>query len=173
MQTDAHEQGISARADLVTAVVLVALGLFLFYESYTMPRLEARRIQPMTYPGLVPMALSAALTGLGLMLGIRAWKIRAPGGWTALLNLFGSMQAARVMAAVLLVLVYTLGLMGRMPFWAASMSFITVFILTMEVLLTDRPQPFLRSLFWALATALICGGGIYYLFARIFLVRLP
>lgn len=175
MQIDAgeREQGIAARADLITAIVLVAVGLFLFYESFTMPRLEARRIQPFTFPGLVPMLLSAVLTGLGVMLGIRAWKIKAPGGWTALLSLFGSMQAARVTAAAFLVLVFTLGLIGRIPFWAASMLFIFTYIITMEVVLTNEPVRLGRSAFWALVTAIVCGGGIYYLFASIFLVRLP
>jgi hypothetical protein len=41
------------------------------------------------------------------------------------------------------------------------------------VFVTDEPNPLLRTMFWAAATALVCGGGIYLLFAQIFLVRLP
>lgn len=173
MQTEEDEQGMRARADLVTAIVLVAIGLFLFYVSYTMPRLEARKVHPSTIPGLVPMALSFALTCLGAMLGIRSWRVRAPNGWRDLLKVFGSMAAARVLAAMILVFIFTLGLVGWLPFWAASMLFIFAMIMTMETLLTNDPLPFVRSALWALATAVVCGGAIYYLFAEIFLVRLP
>jgi len=173
MRTETGEQGVRARADLITAIVLVAVGLFVFYHSYNMPRLEARRVHPSTIPGLVPMLLGLALVMLGGLLGWRAWRIEAPGGWRGLIGLFGTMAAARVFAAILLVLVFTLGLMGWLPFWAASIIFIGAFTLTFEVLLSDAPLPFGRSLFWASATAIVCGGGIYYLFAEIFLVRLP
>lgn len=173
MQTDEGEQGWRARADLVTAFVLVVFGLLIFYESYSMPRLEERNVHPLTVPGLVPMALGLVLSALGGLLGVRSWRIKAPGGWSELLGLFGSMEAARVVAAAFLVLVFTLGLVGWLPFWAASMIFIFALILTMETLLTDQPIPFARSAFWALATAIVCGGAIYYLFAEIFLVRLP
>lgn len=166
-------QGMRARADLVTAIVLIAVGLFLFYESYSMPRMEARNIHPLTIPGLVPMALSLALAALGALLAYRSWRIKAPHGWSELFALFGSMQAARVAAGMALVLIFVLGLIGHMPFWAASMIFIAVTVLVMEVVLTREPVPLMRSLFWALATAVVCGGGIYYLFAVIFLVRLP
>lgn len=173
MQTESDEQSVRARADLLTAIVLVAFGLFLFYESFSMPRLEARRVHPSTIPGLVPMLLSAVLTGLGVLLGIRSWRIEAPGGWRGLMRVVTSMQAARVLAATFLVLVFALGLVGWLPFWAASIIFIFTFVLTMEILLSDQPVPLARSVFWGLVTAVVCGGGIYYLFAEIFLVRLP
>lgn len=166
-------QGMRARADLLTSIVLIVVGLFLFYESYSMPRLEARNIHPLTIPGLVPMILSFALTLLGVLLAYRSWRIHAPNGWSELFALLGSMQAARVAAGMGLVLIFVFGLIGNMPFWAASMIFIVAMVLTMEVVLTREPVPFVRSVFWAVATAVVCGGGIYYLFAVIFLVRLP
>ena len=55
------EDATRARADLITAIVLLALGLAVFYFSWTMDRLEVRRISPATIPGLVPMILGAAL----------------------------------------------------------------------------------------------------------------
>jgi len=39
MPTEADEQAIRARADLLSAFVLVGLGLTIFYLSWTMPRL--------------------------------------------------------------------------------------------------------------------------------------
>ncbi|MHB2267088.1 tripartite tricarboxylate transporter TctB family protein [Aliihoeflea sp. PC F10.4] len=173
MQTEAHERAIRAKADLLAGIVLTLLGLYVFYEAYNMPRLEMRRIHPATIPGLVPMILGAGLSLLGAMLARRAWRMDAPDGWRGLAALFGTLVAARVMAGVLLVLLFTFGLIGWLPFWAASMIFIAAFILTFERLLTDAPVPAATSFFWAAVTAIVCGGGIYYLFSAVFLVRLP
>lgn len=173
MQTDEEEQGARARADFLIALVLVALGLAVFYLSYAMPRLEARRIHPATIPGLVPMVLGVALVALSGMLAWRSSRILAPGGWRALWRVLGSMVALRVVAAMALVLVLTIFLIGRLPFWAASMLFIFVFVVTFEVFLSDKPQSLGRSALWASFTAVVFGGGIYLVFTKIFLVRLP
>ncbi|MFN4211974.1 MAG: hypothetical protein ACK4G5_15505, partial [Devosia sp.] len=66
---DSTDLAIRARADLITAVVLIALGLLVTYLSWTMPRLEARRIHPATIPGLVPIMLGVLLTLCGGLLG--------------------------------------------------------------------------------------------------------
>lgn len=173
MQTDEEGQGGRALADLLIALVLVALGLAVFYFSYTMPRLEARRIHPSTIPGLVPMMLGAGLT---LLAGLLAWKSSrelVPGGWRELLNALASMAALRAAAAMVLVLLFTLVLVGWLPFWAASMTLIFVFVVAFEVFLADTPQPLGHSALWALAIAVVFGGGIYLIFTKIFLVRLP
>lgn len=39
MPTEHGERAIRARADLITAFVLVALGLVIFYLSWTMPQI--------------------------------------------------------------------------------------------------------------------------------------
>lgn len=173
MQTEQQESAARVKADIVGAIILVLFGLFIFYESYTMPRLEARGIHPASIPGLVPMLLGAALAFMGALLGIRSWRITAPGGWKALAGLFVTLTAARVVAALVLILGFTLVLVGWLPFWAATMIFIAIFVLTFELLLTDTVVPWKFSIFWALVTAVVCGSAIYYLFAIVFLVRLP
>lgn len=173
MQIDEEGQGGRALADLMIALVLVALGLAVFYLSYTMPRLEARRIHPSTIPGLVPIMLGAGLVVLSGLLAWRSSRILAPGGWRELLRALSSLVALRVLAAMALVLVFTLVLIGWLPFWAASMVFIFAFVLTFEVFLSDAPQPLARSTFWAGLTAVAFGGGIYLIFSKMFLVRLP
>lgn len=172
-QTDAGENALRARADLLTAIVLVALGVAVFYLSWTMPRLEARRINPSTIPGLVPIALSIALTILGALLAWRSWRIEAPGGWQGLAAALTGAAARRVWVVLALALIHTLVLVGWLPFWAAGMLFIFSFILVFELWLTHGPVTPLRSLLWATAIAVIGGGGIYLVFERIFLVRLP
>lgn len=172
-QPDPGDRAIRARADLITAVVLVGLGLVVTYLSWTMPRLEVRRIHPATIPGLVPIILGVMLTLCGGLLWLRSWRLEAQGGWRGLAVLFTTQQVRRVLAVLALALVYTLVLVGWLPFWAASMIFIFGFIVLFEVYLTDTPIPLWRSVLWALAIAIAGGGGIYLAFARIFLVRLP
>ena len=171
--TETNDQAIRARADLLTSIVLVALGLAIFYFSWTMPRLENRHVHPATIPGLVPMFLSAALTLCGLLLLWRSVRIEAYGGWRGLAALFTTRQALRVLVILGLALVHTLVLVGWLPFWAAAMLFIFAFIMVFETWLADAPSNPLTSAIWGVAIAVIGGGSIYYVFERIFLVRLP
>ena len=70
------------RADLLTAIVFIVLAAAMLYGSWTMDRLEVRRIHPFTAPGVVPGLLSAALLLCGIVLAIRSLRLPAPGGWT-------------------------------------------------------------------------------------------
>jgi hypothetical protein len=173
MDMEPGERAIRARADLLTALVLVGLGLLVFYLSWTMPRLEARHIHPATIPGLVPMLLGAALTLCGALLAVHSLRIEGRGGWQGLARLFAGREAMRVGAVLALALLHTLVLVGRLPFWAASMLFIFAFIVLFEVYVTDKPTRLPSSVLWGLAIAIVAGGGIFYVFERIFLVRLP
>jgi hypothetical protein len=173
MDMEPEERAVRARADLLTAIVLVALGLLVFYLSWTMPRLEARRIHPATIPGLVPMLLGGALTICGALLGLHAWRVKAPGGWRALGGIFLTSQAKRAATVLALALIYTLVLVGWLPFWAASMLFVFSFIFLFEVVETEVRANVLRTILWGLAIAIVAGAGISYVFERIFLVRLP
>ena len=171
--TEAGERAIRARADLITSIALVALGLTIFYLSWTMPRLEARHIHPATIPGLVPLILSVGLTLCGALLGLRSWGIKAEGGWRGLAAVFTTRQALRVLVILALALFHTLVLVGWLPFWAAAMLFIFAFIMIFEPWLADGPITPLSSLVWAIVIAVLGGGGIFFVFERIFLVRLP
>ena len=167
------ERAVRARADLLTAVLLTVFGLVIVYFSWTMPRLEARHIHPATIPGLVPLFLGIALTLCGALLFLRSRRLEEIGSWADLGRVLISREARRVGAVLGLALIYTLVLVGFLPFWAASMLFIFAFIVTFEVFLTDEPIRLLRSALWAAAIAIVAGGGIYFVFERIFLVRLP
>jgi hypothetical protein len=167
------DRAVRARADLITALVLVAVGLAVIYLSWTMPRLEARRIHPATIPGLVPFILGSALVLTSGLLAVRSWRADAGGGWQGLARILVGPEARRALVALALMLIYALLMVGKMPFAVASAIFIFVFTFTFEVVLT-RPAPnVLRSALWALGIALVAGFGIAYVFEEIFLVRLP
>ncbi len=170
---DPVEAGARARADLVTALVLIALGLAFTYGSWTMDRLEVRRISPATAPGVVPFFLGLALTLCGTLLAVRSARLSRPGSGAALMRILLSWASVRVATVLALAFAFTLGLVGWLPFWLASSVFMFTFILLFETVLADAPTPLPRALFWAVAVAAVAGLGISYVFGQIFLVRLP
>lgn len=161
------------RADLLTAIVLIALGLVVTYFSWTMDRLEIRRIHPSTIPGLVPLILGVVLTFCGALLALRSARLDSKAGGAALLRVLTSWQVVRVLSVLGMALFYTLVLVGRMPFWLATSLFIFTFITLFETVLADSPKSLPKTLIWAVVVALGAGIGIHYVFGQIFLVRLP
>lgn len=170
---DQSPDSASIRADLIAALVFIALGLVVTYFSWTMDRLEVRRIHPSTIPGLVPLILGIALTLCGSLLAIRSARLDIRGGGAALVRALVSWQAVRVFGVLGLALAYTLVLVGRMPFWLASSLFVFSFIILFETVLADHPGSPVRTLIWAVLVALGAGLGVQYVFGEIFLVRLP
>jgi hypothetical protein len=162
-----------ARADLVMAVFLIVLGVAIFYGAWTMPRLEIRRIHPLTVPGLVPGMLAVALTICGVILGVRATRTRAPGDWAEFAATLRGREAMRALVAAALGFGYALGLIGRMPFWAATGIFVFAFILIFEVWLAEPKRRLLASAPWALGLAVVASVAVTLVFERAFLVRLP
>jgi hypothetical protein len=167
------ERAWRARADLLAAAVFVVLGILVTYGSWIMPRLENRRINPATVPGLVPGMLGVALTVCGLLLLLKAIRSDAPRGWRALWQLFPTLAGARIAAMLVTTLTFTLVLVGWLPFWAATAMFVFAFIVVFELWLTAEPAPWRSTLLWAATIALGSAVGIYVVFERIFLVRLP
>jgi putative tricarboxylic transport membrane protein len=161
-------------ADLVAGLVFVALGLAVLYGSWTMPRLEERGIHPLTVPGLVPGLLALALLLCGGLLAAGAWRAGNLGpGLAALLALAGGPAARRVAVALGLILAYTLGLVGWLPFWLSTALFVFAFVVSFEVWLTPATPPLGRTLAWAAGVALVTGVTVVLVFERGFLVRLP
>lgn len=161
------------RADLITGLVLTALGSAIAYLSWAMPRLEMRGVHPATVPGLVPGLLGLALALCGVLLGIRAYRQGCSEGWHDFFATFHTAEAGRFFVVAALALVYSLVLVGFLPFWLASTAFVFAFILVFEAWLSLAPRPVLRSAFWALVQAVIVGFTVTLVFQYGFLVRLP
>jgi hypothetical protein len=169
---DTAQPGMT-KADLLAGLFFILLGLAIFYGSWTMDRLEVRRIHPLTVPGLVPGMLSVALTICGFIMAFRSLRTPAPGGWQQLSGAVLSGAAGRAGVVMLLALIYTLGLVGTLPFWAATGIFVFAFILCFECWLAVPRQPLLKSLPWALGLAVATAIAVTLVFERLFLVRLP
>lgn len=164
-----------AIADLVTGLVLLALGLATTVESYRMPRLEERSIDPWTVPGLVPGFLGVIIAVLGLALALRSL---AAGGLTAPSHTgidVAEVRAGRFRFFLCLVLciVYAVGLVGRVPFWLATGLFVFVFIAAFEWNSCDDSRARTVKLVIAAVIAAAAATIVPFVFETLFLVRLP
>jgi hypothetical protein len=157
------------RADFLTGLAFALLGLAVVWASLEMPRFADRNIDPYTVPGLVPGVLGAIILALGTALLVRAARA---GGWRlAGLRPEGGPGTRRLVLALVLCLGYAAGLVGRMPFWLATLLFVAAFVVLLE-----WPQAKGRRLARA-AIALVYGAAISaavtLVFQEVFLVRLP
>lgn len=156
-------QSQTPRADLVFAVVLTGFGGASLFESWRMPRLENLGINPLSAPGLTPGVISLVLVILGVMLLVRSRgaftgrRGEAEGGW------------GRLIIALALCLAFALGLLGHLPFPAATAIFVFVFVLVFTL---RRTAP-VRAIIMAAALAVATAAAVTFLFQEIFLVQLP
>ena len=164
------------RADLVTGIVLLALGLAVLAESYGMPRLEERSINPWTAPGLVPGVLGIVIAVLG---GVLALRSLAAGGLRPRARLSDpevrEARAAlgRLLLCLALCLSYAVILVGRVPFWLATGLFVFIFVIAFEWRREDHAGARLVKVAVAGTLAGAAMLAIPYVFETLFLVRLP
>ena len=163
-----------ARADLITGAVLAALGIAVFIESWNMPRLEERSINPWTVPGLVPGMLGIIIAILGVILAVRS--VLSGGMRPAPADADpGEARAARYRfwLSLMLCMIYAVLLVGRLPFWLATVLFTFAFIAAFEWRGDDRPRARMMKLATAGVIAVLCSVTVSYSFEYLFLVRLP
>lgn len=156
-----------SRADRISAVVFFLLGIAMLVGGYTMDRLEIRRIHPASIPGLLPMILGGLLALCAVLLYRQAAEREGEsfmqgGDWQRLLTAGG------------MCLVYAVVLVGWLPYWLATLLFVSSFT-TVFSWPDGTAEPRVRAL--CILRALVLGGIIAglvsYMFSEIFLVRLP
>ena len=163
-----------ARADLITGAVFAALGIAVLVESWNMPRLEERSINPWTVPGLVPGLLGVVIAMLGFILAVRS--VLAGGMRPVSADADPAEARAgryRFWLCLVLCLVYAVLLVGRLPFWLATGLFVFAFIAAFEWRSDDPPRPRTVKLATAGVVAVLCTVTVSYSFEYLFLVRLP
>ncbi len=165
------------RTDLMTAAVILAFSLTVIGLALAMPVFTDRGGDPFTAPGIVPGFYGVVLTVLGVALAGRS-IVRgalAPHGGRPTgtpVRIFDQARVSRLAAAVAICLVFSLGMIGRMPFWLAVTIFVTAFVLLFEW--QDEPMPRrLRRIATALLLGLVTALAVTLVFEKLFLVRLP
>ncbi len=167
----APEGEVPARADLVSALVWMAVGGAIAAGAWRMDRLEHLHINRYEIPGLVPGLLGAAVLLLGAMLAVRSLRRGALGPARAA-DRSGWAYTAAIMAAML---AYSVVFVGHgLPFWLVTGGFVTAFIFFFD---RSRQTALGRGTARQLLLALVCGvatsGVISFAFQEIFYVRLP
>ncbi|WP_162914879.1 tripartite tricarboxylate transporter TctB family protein [Desertibaculum subflavum] len=176
VETDSFASGSpppSPRADLVTAAVFVAISLTVLALALQMPTFTDRGGDPYTAPGIVPGFYGLVLAGISSILAVRALRRGALKRQAETAAPSGLYSNARLAIAAGLGLVYTVGLVGRVPFWLASALFIAAFVGAFEWDPGATPKARLRRLAVAAVIGLVAGGAAHAVFQEIFLVRLP
>lgn len=172
---------------IAVAVGWIAFGLVIAIAAWRMDRLEHLRISPYSIPGLVPAILGLLMVVFGSVLLART---KASG--TAAANGAGAQDGIdlepvtrrdrdglmNALAAAVLCVAFAAGFLGRgLPFTATAAGFIFIFVMLFnwresaaDTLATGRLA---RSILQAAAVSLGAAFIIAWLFADVFLVRLP
>lgn len=168
-----------ARRDFYTSLVLIIFGGGVVLESLRMPRLENLGVNPYTVPGIVPGFLGGILALFGLVMLVRSILRGGPRGQGSSEALSGGVltreSVQRLGLTLLLTLGYAAGLVGRLPFWLATLLFVFLFVALFEwqgdASIPKKKK--MRMLVAALLQAVLVAAIVTYVFERIFLVRLP
>lgn len=161
------------KADFITGLVLIALGIATVVESLRMPRFEDLDINPYTVPGLVPGVLGLVILVLGAALFARAARA---GGWRlgiATSRWRPDPGTRNLALAAALCLGYAAILVGRLPFWLATFLFVFGFVALFEWRPDRTGAARLRALAFACGYAALVAAAVTLVFQRVFLVRLP
>ena len=174
-------------ADRVTGGILFVLGISMLVGGYTMDRLEIRQIHPASIPGLVPMILGIAMVICALLLILSTRRQHPEKGNTSNDNdgaedgTNGDVKAdvtgsyKNLCVTALFSVIYAAGLVGRIPFMAATALFIFFFAVYFLWPSADSENKIAKSRLILLCAvyAGIFSIGISVLFRYGFLVRLP
>lgn len=164
------------KADFVSSIVLMVFGISVTWMSVNMPRLEEKGINPYTAPGVVPGILGIIILFLSLIMFVRTLKHgdflpRFSGN--DLKSFFRTEGILRLSIALVLCLVYALGLVGHIPYILATFLFIFSFILCFDLKFDAVEGRKRRIILVALAEALITASVVSAAFQYLFLVDLP
>lgn len=154
---------------------MLTLGFAVGVESYNMPRLEERSINPWTAPGLVPGMLGIIIAVLGAAMALRSIYAGAIGAPAAVDPDAAETRSgwARFILCLALCLCYALVLVGHAPFWLATGLFVFTFVAAFEWRREDDRRARAGKLAIAVALAAAAALAIPFLFEKLFLVRLP
>ena len=170
-------------ADRIGGLIWFVFGAAIVYGSWTMDRLEAQNVPPVTAPGLVPGLLGVGIIAFALVLLLRAHAAPAtPAIATAPAAEVAADVAApaqglhwkRVAVSLTLCLTYGAVLLGRgVPYGPLTAGF-----LFLHILLLDETEQVPARLTWrrlviAAVLATTVATAVALVFQYVFLVRLP
>jgi Tripartite tricarboxylate transporter TctB family len=151
------------KSDRLQGAFWVALGLAIFYASWTMDRLASLGVKPFSAPGLLPGVLGAFIVLLGVAMLLRGRFEKAE-----------TIEWRRILLPLALCLGFAGGMVGRgVPFWLAAWIFIAVMIWVLQH--RERKLEGKLSRLAAISVSIGLAGSvaISLIFQELFLIRLP
>lgn len=166
-----------ARKDFISSIVLIVFSVSVIVQSYTMPRLERRGIDPLSAPGVVPGMVGAVLLCLALILFFRSIR---RGGFRIVPGKNDSADHAphqgavtRVALTLSISIIYAIGFLGRFNYFLGTALYIFIFICLFEfqsgIPLGKQKKMFLIAFIQAVTASLL----VTLVFENLFLVDLP
>lgn len=164
------------RADFITSMILIVVGVATIWLSLEMPRYEDQGGTFLDSPGIVPMILGVMLVALSVVVLIRSIVRKGYRlGWnkTSLRAALKDTKTVRMLVTIAFGLVYGLFLLRWLGFFASTLIFAFVFIVAFEYdlkkpLASQWKVPVFAAVISAASTAVV-----YFAFTKLFLVNLP
>jgi hypothetical protein len=144
--------------------------------AVNMPRMEENNINPYTVPGIVPAVLGIIIFTLALIMLFRSIKRSdflprlEKDQWRQLLKDGGTL---RLLFTVIFCLVYSLLLIGHIPYILATFLFVFAFILSFDLKLDATGMAAKKIVVRAFIQALLTAAVVSSAFKYLFLVDLP
>ena len=155
-------------ADRLSGIFWILFGIVIIVYSQGMDIREHLGATFLTGPGLVPILLGAALSILGTVLIVRSFA----GRLQSFLVTGPSVSDRRALLALALMLIYSLGLVGRVDFGIATFLFISAFIVTFNLPVAGAKATAVLIV-KATVTAAITTVLVVVAFQELFYIRLP
>lgn len=164
------------RADFITSMILIVVGVATIWLSLEMPRYEDQGGTFLDSPGIVPMMLGVLITALSLVVFVRSIVQKGYQlGWNkaSLLAVLKDEKTTRMLVTIAFGVVYGLFLLRWLHFIASTLIFVFVFIVVFE---WDLRKPFAAQWKVPVFAAVISVAttfAVYFAFTKLFLVNLP
>ena len=164
------------RADFITSMILIVVGVATVWNSLEMPRYENQGGTLLDSPGIVPAILGILMVALSLVVFIRSIVRRGYKlGWNkeSLTALVKDERTMRMLVTIAFGVIYGLFLMRLLHFIGATLVFVFAFIVAFE---WDIRKPFAAQ--WkvpvfAAVISVATTAGVFAAFQYLFLVNLP
>jgi hypothetical protein len=163
----------SARADVVSGAIWLAIGAAIVAGSWNMDRLEKQGVQWFAAPGLVPGILGLFIVGAALIIVARSIARLARDRADAE-GVGADWSLRRTALTLALCLAFAVGLVGHgLPFGVATAAYLFLHIFLLELPERRATGQVLRGAAVAAAVGVGAATAVSFVFQELFLVRLP
>ncbi|QYK41746.1 MAG: tripartite tricarboxylate transporter TctB family protein [Paracoccaceae bacterium] len=153
--------------DRLSGIGWMIFGAVIVAHALTMETRDYLGATFQTGPGLVPAMIGGAIAVLGLVMTLRSMG----GEVIAYFDAEGS-GGRRVLIALGLMMIYGLGLIGRVHFGVATFLFVTTFVFVFNLPVGGQRALAILGVKAAIAGVLVA-VAVSFVFQTVFLVRLP